>query len=864
MNPKGFYVTGNASVQGVVPDEQGNVNGTYEGLVVSEDIKKQIEQGDAKHFWGFTKTDDGYAVYPTLPEFGCVEGGQVFKIRENNNLLMKGLARKMIRDDGTLDIDKGQKFMEEFRLRFGVDSTGKDRNFNDPDNPMESNREVLKKSAHQWLMRELNIPSEKKEDFERFIDATVMDSDVTRRIGSNHPRAFRIDSFFTIMDNWIQNCRSYDRFMSEKEADPAFASNEVIRKNIEGRKNLEEEIKDIAFMNVESQKRAILPCACDASMNANKAFMLMADEADKVMGKPVPEGRENTSWREIISENDEYGKEVSAFNKRISQLNKKISEYNKNKEENDKDPLKKKEFEDNKKKLAEEKQNLDKYKNEMPNTLYNEHFAFPAGKFVDAENKVHYLTIEGFAPKTTEFGIHPAVSEKQLGIGVFNSQDAWKQYYDKLPRASKNPVEVELINKKSEYTLQNADDYTEVRDKSNKEIANNQKLFAKYTNSPEYREAINNVPEFIQKRRNNEQSEIKALGNIKLSGQKLQSTLDRTVLMYSNICEESEKLARIQSGYKNIGKQIMNDNSITNEEKHSLLGKLDKMQEDNQKKNWKLREQKHAMEQYFRNLCVSDPKIAGEMEAGLTQKEKDTLNEAKEGRYLAGNLLIRLKQLTDPAEMNISEKDRKTIRRLQLDPGTLGERLGLSKQDAILAYYKKLKADDKMLHMNSTRFNGLLRKMGHLEQLNNQYKSDQLTETQKENLRGQMAKTMNEIDTETKAWLTESNRKSKHLSNKFDNKRYNTMYALAFETDPTWAQERFRVTRFKQKIDDAKLLRGMDDLVNTVHKDILQAGHARGNVTEERWFNREIRTKNPAAHRVQNNAPVRERNQNSL
>ena len=154
--------------------------------------------------------------------------------------------------------------------------------------------------------------------------------------------------------------------------------------------------------------------------------------------------------------------------------------------------------------------------------------------------------------------------------------------------------------------------------------------------------------------------------------------------------------------------------------------------------------------------------------------------------------------------------------------------------------------------------------MGHLDELNNQYKSDQLTPDQKETLRGQMAKTMNEIDTEAKAWLTERNRKTKHLSNKFDNKRYNTVCALAFETDPTWAHEQFRVTRFKQKIDDVNVLRGMDDLANTVHKDILRAGHARGNVAEERWFNREIRTRTPSARRVQANEHVRGRGQNSL
>ncbi len=36
-----------------------------------------------------------------------------------------------------------------------------------------------------------------------------------------------------------------------------------------------------------------------------------------------------------------------------------------------------------------------------------------------------------------------------------------------------------------------------------------------------------------------------------------------------------------------------------------------------------------------------------------------------------------------------------------------------------------------------------------------------------------------------------------------------------------------------------------------------------GNVTGDRWYNREIRTLDPAAHRMQNNAPARDR-QNAM
>jgi hypothetical protein len=55
----------------------------------------------------------------------------------------------------------------------------------------------------------------------------------------------------------------------------------------------------------------------------------------------------------------------------------------------------------------------------------------------------------------------------------------------------------------------------------------------------------------------------------------------------------------------------------------------------------------------------------------------------------------------------------------------------------------------------------------------------------------------------------------------------------------------------------------MDDLVNSVHKDMIRAGHAQGDVTGDRWYNREIRTLDPAAHRMQNNAPARDR-QNAM
>lgn len=96
----------------------------------------------------------------------------------------------------------------------------------------------------------------------------------------------------------------------------------------------------------------------------------------------------------------------------------------------------------------------------------------------------------------------------------------------------------------------------------------------------------------------------------------------------------------------------------------------------------------------------------------------------------------------------------------------------------VKAYYEKLKADDSFFHWNSRQFKDTLSAMEAL--IKDDGKDRDLSQLK-----------LNTVRMNVKKWVESGNRDHKHLNNEFDNKRYNTMFALMYELDPRAAKKMF-------------------------------------------------------------------------
>lgn len=170
------------------------------GLVVTEDIKRQLESQPNSKFLYFEKTDDDkYLINPKLPEKGAVntveynyelnDDGSIksfdisesktinFSIRKNINYLYKAIANAFIDENDNIDVQKGLKTVIDFGLSVGVD-------YHTPKEAEKSNaaridivkyNEAFKRIAN-YVSESTNMPEEDKEDFMNFCKAGVMGS----------------------------------------------------------------------------------------------------------------------------------------------------------------------------------------------------------------------------------------------------------------------------------------------------------------------------------------------------------------------------------------------------------------------------------------------------------------------------------------------------------------------------------------------------------------------------------------------------------------------------------------------------------------------------------------------------------------
>ena len=139
----------------------------------------------------------------------------------------------------------------------------------------------------------------------------------------------------------------------------------------------------------------------------------------------------------------------------------------------------------------------------------------------------------------------------------------------------------------------------------------------------------------------------------------------------------------------------------------------------------------------------------------------------------------------------------------------------------VKAYYDKLKADDSLFHWNSKQFKKTLSAMEDLIK-------DNGANPDISKLR------LNTLRMNVKQWLDSSNRESKHLNNAFDNKRFNTMFALLYELDPPAAKEKFTQEKnitfsleHGSRATDTEFF-DLEDCVLSVQLQLRDEGHLRG------------------------------------
>ena len=466
-NVEGMQGTGDPIVpQGAVPVEEGKepaekTGGAFSGMQVTEHVMEQIKQGSAADFFSFkpVEGDPGkYDMIPKLPEYGCDGPGQpVFKLRENQNRLMKGFAKKMFNESGELDPAGGAKFIKEYQARFGLDASNMFVPYC-PEMPLETDRKVLQESALDWLCEELEIPNEEKAGFKNYGRAVLDFSPI-------HNDAHKIsDAPFTpngkpsqfidglnglgqgnFVELWLNNleaCIEAQELEKTHGSQPKEPGKEnIFERNIRQYHEAVDELRSYAQIDPKNEMKILVPTECSGSSRMGVRFTSLANNANIALGKQV-KGDENTSFNIHIA-----GK-INADLEGPGEVEKKLQAL-----EGKKDTLDEAEYNRQKTQLETDLANAEKAKAEVKKkqeghnttTKWDMHHAPVVGSFTDDEGKKHYLTIEAFAPEADTLMDHPAVTSG-VAIGVYSGQEDFVDYYYKdNPFTEKNPESMEFL-----------------------------------------------------------------------------------------------------------------------------------------------------------------------------------------------------------------------------------------------------------------------------------------------------------------------------------------------------------------------------------------------------------------------------------
>ena len=426
----GMFGTGTPVIDAGAQDAEGQKNsgtltgGAFSGMQINDEIKKQIEAGGASRFLYFTESKEEpgmYDMHTKLPEYGCGGPGKsIYKFRENYNRLMQGTAKKYLKADGTPDLRKGSRFMAELYRRFGFDGHPFSMEL-----PGETDPEVLKKNATDWLCDELDIPYEEQNDFKEFCRDNIFFP------GENTPLAY--NNYYNLWNNFTRNCITLDELSTMENSPfagliPGGNADNVFQKNTDSYTNAVKELNRIAAIDPAKEKKMILPNECSGSRAFLAEVVKKADQAAVEMGQESVQPSETffrIAIKDIIKEQQTIPVGIQV---QINQLSAEAEREN--------DPQKKDDIE---KSIIQKRKELEDAKKTAealpdPNNLkWDFHEAGVIGSFTTGEGKnkkTWYLTAEAFAAESDSLVEHPGVTD-EISIGVYSGKKDFIEYYKK-------------------------------------------------------------------------------------------------------------------------------------------------------------------------------------------------------------------------------------------------------------------------------------------------------------------------------------------------------------------------------------------------------------------------------------------------
>ena len=439
--------------------------GAFSGMQVTAQVKSQIEQGSAGDFFYFEESKNApgkYDMRAKLPEYGCDGPGKpVFKLRENNNRLFRGFAKKMLKKDGSLDPEGGKRFLQEYARRFGSDAVLNEPPYS-PEMPLETDPEILHEDALNWLAGELEIPLEEKADFKNYARAMLdfnLRPDPNLRVmqvptygpdgrlktGYLGYNGLGQDNLLDLWSGYLHNCMEAQELKDDpvlSAKGPEGAPENIYQRNIRQNEEAMEELRRYANMDPAKEMGIIVPTECSGSTRSGIRCVALANQANIELGKggkEVPHTNyiiglkvrvdymlnQSKKVRDQISdlETKKAGMDAAEYEKQMSALQKELVTADKMRDEI-----------------------LKKQEGRLNTVRWDEHHAPVIGSFVDEEGKTHFLTIEAFAPESDTLTEHPAITN-QVSIGMYSDVDEFMDYYFKdNPFPVKNPESEAFLN----------------------------------------------------------------------------------------------------------------------------------------------------------------------------------------------------------------------------------------------------------------------------------------------------------------------------------------------------------------------------------------------------------------------------------
>lgn len=391
--------------------------GTYEGgLLVNQNIKQTIEAGSAGNFFHFTPVEgsDSYTMTPRMPEYGSLsQDGVVFRMRVNNNRLVKGIANQFLSDDGSLDYAKGFAFLNELDARLGLSEAPVS---------LEALRSGVDARMHglDWLATTLRIPATERGDFRNFAEAMFFNHEESRiapYMGGNFSLIWGgyIAAGLALGDESLREQLSADTGMRER-----------LQLNLREQEKASAELLRYAHMDPETEMALICPTECSGSLHSNRLIWDYANNADILMGKAgksVPP----TSYSVNLEARDQENR--SRLETEVSDARSRLDNWV-FQHAQDGDSSQNRQLSALSDTVADAQKAVQHFDDTLGERKWDQHVATHIGSFTAANGKTYQLTLEAFAPEADSFMHHPGMTDA-VSIGIFENEENFRKHYFK-------------------------------------------------------------------------------------------------------------------------------------------------------------------------------------------------------------------------------------------------------------------------------------------------------------------------------------------------------------------------------------------------------------------------------------------------